>query len=71
MIKLCVQDYCQECTNFEAEVTIAHKMYSTDGVPVAISDTIIRCEHAGLCARLQKEFERMSKEKENGTCKEM
>ena len=63
MIRLCVEDYCQECDQFVAEVENAKRLYGNN--VHFRSDTIIRCEHAGLCARLQKEFERMSKEKEN------
>ena len=70
MIRLCVEEYCQECDQFVAEVKNDQLLYGNDKIRFR-SDTIIRCERRDLCARLQKEFERINKEKENGTCKEM
>lgn len=70
MIRLEVQDYCQECEHFLADVENTRVLYGNDKIRFR-TDTIIRCERRQLCARLQKEFEQMQKEKENGNCKEM
>lgn len=68
MIRLEVQDYCQECEHFSADVENAISGFS--GYSIFRTDTIIRCERRQLCARLQKEFERMQKEKENESISE-
>ena len=50
MIRLDVEDYCQDCPEFEAEVLKDRKFYGfTEG-----TDTIIRCEHYIRCQRMEK-----------------
>lgn len=63
MIRLEVQDYCQECDYFLADVENCRTLYGNDKIRFR-TDTIIRCERRELCARLQREFEQMQKEKE-------
>lgn len=44
MIELEVEEYCQNCSDFEADVSrIAGIIYC---------DTFIRCEHRGKCGQL-------------------
>lgn len=61
MIKLTVEDYCQNCPLFEAEVEKLTAYGSTcERHAEGFAYTVIRCEHAERCAaiagRLRKEF---------------
>lgn len=62
MIKLIVEDYCQNCPLlFEATVKKLTAYGSTcERHAEGFADTVIRCEHAERCAaiagRLRKEF---------------
>ena len=53
MIKLEVQDYCQTCPNFEADVERPVTLYR-DAEEITIGDTIIRCENRRICERVKK-----------------
>ena len=54
MIKLDVQDYCQDCPNFKADVEMPVELYNGFGIkPVYFGDTIIRCKHKDLCERVE------------------
>lgn len=63
MIKLEVEDYCQNCPKFEAEVENPANIYNAFGDDDYIGDTIIRCEHRKQC---QKVFEYAKKHLING-----
>lgn len=54
MIKLTVEDYCQNCPEFEADV-IKTKAFCVDEV---INHTTITCEHRDKCAQLKSYIER-------------
>ena len=50
MIRLSVNDYCQDCPEFEAEVLKGRMFYGfTEG-----ADTIIRCKHYIKCQKIEK-----------------
>lgn len=56
MIRLDVQDYCQECQMFKADV---------DKMPARINsgrifDTVIRCKRADACREIHKMFEKQN-----------
>lgn len=51
MIKLCVEDYCQDCTEFEPDV----QKVTLFGGKRDIADTTIFCEHRERCEHI-KEF---------------
>lgn len=61
MIKLMIEDYCQDCKNFE--VHQKSSTFFTDDNAV-FSDHILTCKHAELCRRLKKHLERSIKEVE-------
>lgn len=53
MIRLEVEDYCQNCSKFEPDVDRSPVLYRDyDPEPYAlIGDTIIRCEYRHICER--------------------
>lgn len=63
MIRLEVQDYCHNCPEFNPDVECPHAIRTGHG-DVILSDTVIRCERADICAviykRAQKEAEMRS-----------
>ena len=58
MIDLKVKPYCQACPEFEP---CSEKLYA-DGISVA---TVIRCENAEICNRIEKYLKIMMEEKKN------
>lgn len=56
MIKLEIENYCEECPDFDADVQKPDKYYA-DGKVIMVGDTIIRCEHRERCERLKKRLE--------------
>lgn len=65
-IKLEVEDYCQECMDFEADVTGPQRVRFCS--ETALSDTIVRCEYRKRCAALKRYLEGYIKAKELGLC---
>lgn len=61
MIKLVVEDYCHNCTRFEADVD-KDEMYSND---FAVCNTYISCKNHELCAAIKRYLEITGKEKED------
>lgn len=64
MINLKVEDYCQNCPDFEADVD-KEKLYQHDLFefePIMISETVVTCTRAHRCANLvrylKKEIEK-------------
>ena len=50
MIKLEVQDHCQDCPHFEAQVQAPDFYYTLDSIePVRIGDTTVKCKHRDMC----------------------
>ena len=65
-IKLEVEDYCQECLDFSADVVGPQRVRF--GKETALSDTIVRCEYRKRCAALMRYFEGYKKIKEMEAC---
>ncbi len=65
-IKLEVEDYCQECLDFSADVTGPQRVRF--GTETALGDTIVRCEYRKRCAGLMRHFEAYKKIKEMEAC---
>lgn len=57
MIKLEVQDYCQNCDCFEADVE-CERLYALNK-PVVV-ETTIKCGHRHVCENVKKHFEKES-----------
>lgn len=64
MIKIEVEDYCQQCIHFEADVE-KPEYYYHDDVPVVMGHTIIRCEHRHHCAYLKQTLEKKGRQDES------
>ena len=58
MIKLELKPYCQSCPEFEP---CSEKLYA-DEISVA---TVIRCENAEICNRIEKYLKSMMEEKKD------
>ena len=57
MIKLDVQDWCQNCSNFSPEVISGPiKFYDTEGnlAEIAMSDTVVGCKLRDFCQQVAK-----------------
>ena len=63
-IKLEVQPYCANCTNFEPDVIRPMKTVYIDG-EVVVGDTIVRCDYAKRCENIKKFLARQEKEEKN------
>ena len=58
MIKLDVQDWCQNCSNFSPEVIRGPtKFYDTEGnlVEITMSDTVVGCKSRDFCQQVAKQ----------------
>ena len=59
MIELSVKEYCQECPDFDAKVTVKYdenkNIYTT-----------VTCKHAKRCEGIKRYLERMDKERADG-----
>lgn len=71
MIRLEVEDYCQNCLIFDPDVLHPTQMFA-EGVVAAQTDTIVRCERRECCENLKKYLQRefdtwFEKEELNGT----
>ena len=62
MIKLEVQDYCQDCPYFEADIAypIEHTIYNSvtgrEETVFVNKDITIRCKHRNHCANLVRKL---------------
>ena len=65
MIRLNVEDYCHQCMDFDPDVTQAKRMF-TDDDDIALTDTIIQCEHRRRCEAIKKYLIRQAKEEAVG-----
>lgn len=62
MIQLELEDYCQECPDFEAEI---RKIKYESSFGYEVCDTTVCCENAVRCAVIKKYIKRMNKQKED------
>lgn len=62
MIKVEVEEYCQQCLDFTPDVTKPERLYTADNPDGFImSDTIIRCEYRKRCAGIKRYLDQQSK----------
>lgn len=61
MIKLDVNEYCQDCPMFEAKAE--KRVFRVPGER-AIGDTVVRCERADACEQIHRMFEGQMNERE-------
>jgi hypothetical protein len=64
MIKLKVKEYCHECPDFEAKVTVQDNELRTlnDDTPTRIVNTTVTCSHAKRCEGIKRYLERAGKD---------
>ena len=63
MIRVEVEDYCQSCLDFAADVTTGQKSYSED-LTCLITDTVIHCKYRRRCAAIRRFLEAQLKGEE-------
>lgn len=62
MIKVEVEEYCQQCLDFTPDVTKPERLYTADNPDGFImSDTIIRCEYRKRCAGIKRYLDQQAK----------
>lgn len=63
-IKLDIQQYCESCCDFEADVTkpVKTTLYSDPMTIIKQTDTVIRCRYANRCHNLYRYLTRQCKE---------
>lgn len=57
-IKLEVEDYCQECMDFSADVAAPVKAHIPGQDDLILTDTIVRCEYRNRCRAIKRYLER-------------
>ena len=57
-IKLEVEDYCQECVDFSADVTGPARVHVPGQDDLILTDTIVRCEYRNRCRAIKRYLER-------------
>ena len=60
MIRLDIQEYCDNCLDFSPAVDKPQKLFGSDGAVVQ-SDTIVTCEHATRCEMIKRYLARKMK----------
>lgn len=68
MIRLNVEEYCQQCLDFSPDVIEPTRAFLTDGEGEAViqTDTIIQCEYRKRCANIKRYLDHQSKEAASG-----
>ena len=64
MIKLSVMDYCEDCPEFEVNVSKREYYDSLDFVPHVRLDTVITCVHRDRCELVKTYLKNKLKERE-------
>lgn len=61
MIRLEVEEYCQDCMDFRAYVTPPQRIRLPND-EITLGDTIIQCEYRKRCMNLKRYLERQMKD---------
>ena len=69
-IKLEIKEYCQDCLDFEADVSKPIRMYANDDAVGSYGDTVIRCEYRNRCRALARYLEQKMRAPEERTDEE-
>lgn len=65
MIRVEVDPWCQEgCEAFDPDVQMPTAVMNLDNDPFFKTDTIIRCNHRGMCRGIKRYLEKLNIEKE-------
>lgn len=67
MIKLDVEEYCQQCLDFSPDVTKPERLefVGYDSTKTVYSDTIIQCKYRKRCSGITRYLEHQIKERVN------
>lgn len=60
MIRVEVEDYCQECLDFTPDLIKPERVRTGEG-DLKYTDTIIQCKHHKRCASIKRYLEQQSK----------
>ena len=62
MIRLDIQPYCEQCCDFDPDVTkpVKNTIYSDEQI-VLQTDTIVRCKNAKRCEHIKRYLEQQSR----------
>ena len=62
MIRLDIQPYCEQCCDFDPDVTkpVKNTIYSDEQI-VLQTDTIVRCRNAKRCEHIKRYLEQQSR----------
>ena len=68
MIELNVKEYCQECPDFDAKVSVRYDEKPNDSrcTIIKIICTTVTCKHAKRCEGIKRYLERMEKDRADG-----
>lgn len=68
MIRLDILEYCDDCCDFEPDVTkpVRTALYSdNENKNIVQSDTIVRCKYAKRCESIKRYLERKAQQENN------
>lgn len=67
MIELSVKEYCQECPDFDAKVTVKYdENEDVKGKKSKNIYTTVTCKHAKRCEGIKRYLERLEKDRADG-----
>ena len=61
MIRVDVEGYCQQCLDFDPDVTRPERYSSVGSDQFMFSDTVIQCKHRKRCAGIKRFLEQQTK----------
>lgn len=64
-IELKVEDYCQNCPDFDAKVSTTQLVFGEAYNP---TNTIITCSHKNRCAGIKRYLENLEAKKDGSIC---
>ena len=65
MIRLDVEEYCQQCLDFHPDVIPAARGMTAEG-EVVVTDTIIQCKYRKRCAGIERYLRQRAKDEAQG-----
>lgn len=66
MIRVEVEEYCQQCLDFHPDVTPPERKWSIDEMAMIQTDTIIQCKYRKRCAGIKRYLEQQAKGEASG-----
>ena len=66
MIRVDVEDYCQECLEFTPDVTSPIRIDSDDNKTPVFTDTVIQCKYRKRCANIVRYLKHRTESEASG-----